>query len=547
MNMFNTSTMTGFLAMLPPLLTSSDFSFISVAFLSQIVLALAPVIGRYAKLDLNTTLQIRESDPAFQAMQYYLSTHARRAFNQRPSIWRTLLEKVWPTGGTWPAGMELDTAPHDKSSSIRSMSGRQVAKGKVGRLDASEVDVKPSMGGGALLFHFRGHLIQAKVAQHRLWPYPEVLTLSSFWTKPALFLDLINEARELHASRVDPNHLVVHEPFFKHQEASWRSLTRTKRLWDSVVLPNDVKATLYADALEFYAESEFYREIGQPWRRGWILHGLPGTGKSSLIAALASKLSADLYIVSLSASWLNDTLLSELLKNIPERSILLMEDIDCAMPERKKDNEDEEGGPAAEKKEEADKNDDAPAGAAPTGGPGKPKGQKGDVQVTLSGLLNALDGVVASEGRIFVATTNHLEKIDSALSRPGRCDVWVEFTHATRSQARELFLRFYSSSTRPANGGTHQPALSNGQAGGLADGLGEKAAVVEKPRPRLEPAALEALADEFAAVIPEEAVTSSALQAYLMRFKRRPEEAARGAECWVEDGFPNQPVATFKS
>ena len=87
------------------------------------------------------------------------------------------------------------------------------------------------------------------------------------------------------------------------------------------------------------------------------------------------------------------------------------------MPERKKDNKDDDDDPAPEKNANADNADNGPA--APAGKLGKAKGGKADIQVTLSGLLNALDGVVASEGRIFVATTNHLEKIDSALSRPG--------------------------------------------------------------------------------------------------------------------------------
>ena len=129
--------------------------------------------------------------------------------------------------------------------------------------------------------------------------------------------------------------------------------------------------------------------------------------------------------------------------------------------------------------------------------------------------------------------------------------MWVEFSHATQSQARELFLRFYSSSTKPFQQRTDHSALTNGPADGhcdcndTGDGICEKVLADEKPQ--LTQAELERLADEFAAAIPEKAVTSSALQAYLMRFKRRPEEAARGAECWVEDGFPNQPVATVKT
>jgi len=57
--------------------------------------------------------------------------------------------------------------------------------------------------------------------------------------------------------------------------------------------------------------------------------------------------------------------------------------------------------------------------------------------------LNALDGVVASEERIIFMTTNHPEKLDPALIRPGRVDVKEYFGHATPHQTKEMFLRFY--------------------------------------------------------------------------------------------------------
>lgn len=65
--------------------------------------------------------------------------------------------------------------------------------------------------------------------------------------------------------------------------------------------------------------------------------------------------------------------------------------------------------------------------------------------LSLSGLLNALDGVAASEGRILFATTNHLERLDPALSRPGRMDVWIEFKNASPWQAEALFRNFFPS------------------------------------------------------------------------------------------------------
>merc|ERR1719453_2085314 len=63
--------------------------------------------------------------------------------------------------------------------------------------------------------------------------------------------------------------------------------------------------------------------------------------------------------------------------------------------------------------------------------------------VTFSGLLNALDGVASQEGRIFMMTTNHIEKLDPALIRPGRCDIKVEVRRASRVQAARLYSRFY--------------------------------------------------------------------------------------------------------
>lgn len=63
--------------------------------------------------------------------------------------------------------------------------------------------------------------------------------------------------------------------------------------------------------------------------------------------------------------------------------------------------------------------------------------------VTFSGLLNSLDGVTSSEERIIFMTTNHRERLDPALIRPGRVDMKVLIDNASESQARQMFLRFF--------------------------------------------------------------------------------------------------------
>lgn len=77
------------------------------------------------------------------------------------------------------------------------------------------------------------------------------------------------------------------------------------------------------------------------------------------------------------------------------------------------------------------------------------KGRRGGV--SFSGLLNALDGVRSQEGRILFMTTNHKEKLDPALLRPGRADVHVELCNATFSMIKELFLKFYPNEEHYAN------------------------------------------------------------------------------------------------
>ena len=192
---------------------------------------------------------------------------------------------------------------------------------------------------------------------------------------------------------------------------------------------------------------QWYADRGIPFRRGYLLHGVPGSGKSSLIHAIAGALMLDIYVVSLSSSWMNDATLTSLMGRVPARCIVLLEDLDAAFtrstsrdssstgvpgkkkstcgPENKDDSDDEEDDDSSKKKK---KKDDTLS----------------DVNtLSLSGLLNALDGVAAAEGRILFATTNHLERLDPALSRPGRMDVWIEFKNASQWQAEALFRNFF--------------------------------------------------------------------------------------------------------
>jgi mitochondrial chaperone BCS1 len=181
---------------------------------------------------------------------------------------------------------------------------------------------------------------------------------------------------------------------------------KPRRRLDSVVLDEGTSAHLQEDIREFFARRENYAQLGIPWRRGYLLYGPPGTGKTSVAYALAGELNLKLCALSLTNPKLNDHSIADLLQRTPPRSLILIEDIDAFFTARTK--------------------------------------QDARIEVSFSGLLNALDGVAAQEGRIIVLTTNHRERLDAALIRPGRIDVEVELGNATPMQLRALFLRFFA-------------------------------------------------------------------------------------------------------
>ncbi|KAK7266273.1 hypothetical protein RIF29_18915 [Crotalaria pallida] len=180
------------------------------------------------------------------------------------------------------------------------------------------------------------------------------------------------------------------------------------------------KEEIVNDLVKFKAGKEYYEKIGKAWKRGYLLFGPPGTGKSTMIAAMANFMNYDIYDLELTAVKEN-TDLKKLLIETSGKSIIVIEDIDCSLDltgqrKKKKEKEDEDGDgkpkdPIKKAKEEEDDN----------------KGSK----VTLSGLLNFIDGIWSACGgeRIIIFTTNFVEKLDPALIRRGRMDKHIELSY----------------------------------------------------------------------------------------------------------------------
>ncbi|KAH7912204.1 BCS1 N terminal-domain-containing protein [Hygrophoropsis aurantiaca] len=242
----------------------------------------------------------------------------------------------------------------------------------------------------------------------------ETVTLTALSRDRTLFPKLLAEARDL-AMRDQEGKLIIRTAW----GIEWKQfgLPRRKRPLSSVVFAEGIAQKVEHDIKAFLQRRQWYADRGIPYRRGYLLHGPPGSGKTSFIQALAGSLSYDICVLNLSERGLTDDKLNHLLSNAPERSFVLIEDVDAAFNKRVQTSED---------------------------------GYQSSV--TFSGFLNALDGVASGEERIIFMTTNHVERLDPALIRPGRVDLNVLVDDASPAQAKTLFTQFYGGEENTTNG-----------------------------------------------------------------------------------------------
>jgi chaperone BCS1 len=252
-------------------------------------------------------------------------------------------------------------------------------------------------------------------------------------------------------------------------------------------------------------------------------------------------------MISLSRAGLDDATLQELISFLPERCIALMEDIDAAF--RHDINR-----------------EPSPVDPSHTAFPGATVGSQSR-GVTLSGLLNAIDGVAAHEGRLLFATTNHYESLDPALRRPGRMDRHIEFRLASRYQIAEMFRRFYAptisgslppSSEKPAPLYTDEEDEKNSVGDWSPDSTAVSLVDVDTDVPMsrtvssessnhelviVDPdqlkvwqaASLDDQARKFASLVPERFISMAELQGYLMLHRSGPVSAIANVRRFIAD------------
>ncbi|OQR73902.1 mitochondrial chaperone BCS1-like [Tropilaelaps mercedesae] len=243
---------------------------------------------------------------------------------------------------------------------------------------------------------------------HMGLPY-ETVTLTAFGKNKQVYFDILAKART-EALQKEIGKTIMYTPM----GSEWRQFghPRGRRPLDSVILDTGIKERILNDVNEFMNAPQWYTQRGIPYRRGYLLYGPPGSGKSSFITALAGELEYSICLMNLSDRGLTDDRLNHLMNVTPQQSLVLLEDVDACFVSRESKSE-------------------------------NPAAYDGLNRVTLSGLLNMLDGVASSEARILFMTTNYIERLDPALIRPGRVDVKEFIGPATNFQLMSIFRRFY--------------------------------------------------------------------------------------------------------
>ena len=354
---------------------------------SALLLTVAEIVADSLKTKLTTvtnwisdqfvvSLEIRSSDEAFEWVEYWLNEQ-----------------------------------PYSKSSRRLLLT---TFKGSQDNGFSSQIYLTPAPGHH--IFHYKNNLIwlnrtseegQSKGHSDDYGSFTkakESFRLTLFGRSQKVIKELVDDLQET-AKRM----LKQKPKFYSSIYGSWYDRSDIiERKVASVILPNQEEKKIIEDLQWFLDSADWYKTRGIPYRRGYLFYGIPGSGKSSLVTALAGELGLNLYMLNLNAVGMTDDRLLDMIHSIKDRSLILFEDIDVVQPSRDSVT-------------------------------------KGNVEkISLSGLLNVIDGPSAREGCAIFMTTNYKDKLDKALIRAGRTDVKLEFSYATSEQIYRFYQIFYA-------------------------------------------------------------------------------------------------------
>ncbi|KAF7315334.1 hypothetical protein MIND_00048000 [Mycena indigotica] len=457
------------------------------------------------KLRHSTSAEIIQGDPAFEWLTSWLTEN---------NVWRSSREfKVTSKTSKLVYGVSVSTDPEIQGSA----------------------DYVPTYE-SPQLFRWRSYWVEVQRVRATIQgangqsQHSTAIFLTVFTRDISVLSELVEEAFQMYQRKIKPyvTIFLADSPSFGGTFL-WNVKRKPHRPIESIILPDGMLSDLIQDAKKFFSSEDWYHRAGIPHRRGYLLYGPPGTGKSSTIHAVASALNLEIHSFTLSSGFIDDGVLQRAITTIPKRSILLLEDIDSILPSREDDEE----------------NDLHPQPML--------RSRSG---VTLSGLLNILDGIGSEEGKLCFATTNYMDRLDPALMRPGRIDRRVRYTLATRVQARRLFERLFKGAetdTTTSQGmtfddeiGTQAPSTDVENSEGSALGIKQMEQSTETSNADSSPpslsrsastlisdAQLASLAVQFSDSMNDEEFSPAELQGYLLSNRERPIAAAAEMKGWV--------------
>ncbi|KAK5089275.1 hypothetical protein LTR70_006801 [Exophiala xenobiotica] len=365
------------------------------------------------------------------------------------------------------------------------------------------------------------------------------IKLWCFGSSPKPIENLLLEIQKSAETQKQETHIKV----FAVENGEWVEQASVKRREiESVFMDTELKRQLMNDLEVFLKDGaeKWYDQRGANYRRGYLFHGKPGCGKTSFIKAIASHFGMYIYTLSLTDKSIDDNVLASLFKRLQKGDLLVLEDIDCAGLLKRTDETE---------KQDANDADDADSGynsleeqiaslrlrqdakrakkhkrgvraqnkqanlqqlAQDIQPKAKPEIQKREepkpeppTKVTLSGLLNTMDGISSSTGYVLIMTTNKPQALDEAVGRAGRIEKIFEFSNITRETAREMF-KFY-----------FQP--------------------IDEEQCSYDLDSVPKLAVEFAERLPENELSPAQIQSYLLRYPSAPAEAVQRMPKWIQE------------
>ncbi|KAH7490424.1 hypothetical protein FOMA001_g3646 [Fusarium oxysporum f. sp. matthiolae] len=465
----------------------------SVAFLLYLTPYLFQAVGSAAKSQFISSVEIKAHDEIFNYVMSWVARHKLSRNNHR-LLASSILDhepfSLIPSPSNQGDGDGDDVDDVDPTASLDEL------RSKISLYNARPLHWTPSVGTHFFMYENRLISFTRSVESQEPSPFsrrPEKIELSCLGRNADVLKRIIYNARIEYLEKQRGRTSIYRAVKTYGDELSWtKCMSKPTRPMSTIALDETIKQSLIKDLSRYLnpRTKNWYATRGIPYRRGYLFSGPPGTGKTSLTLAAAGLMGLNIYMISLSSPNLSEDSLATLFRDLPRTCLVLLEDIDAAGLTNKR------------KKQETQANN----------GPPKPMREP----ISLSGLLNVIDGVGAQEGRVLVMTSNHTENIDPALLRPGRVDFSVEFGLASSDTITQLFRLMYGT--------------SHDEVGSI-----EHAATTEASEKSVDTTkSVAALAEEFTRLVPSLVFSPAAIQGYLLMHED-PIGAVDAAGKWVEE------------